>query len=358
MRQRYRKARAGEAAEQAAKSPGDAQPQSWPSEVSVFAYTEETFEERRGVSVEDVAAYCDRPGVVWIDVDGLATPGVVERICGLYRIHPLIVEDTLTVTQRPKLEVFDEYASLVFKMVYLADDGSRTVTEHVSLILGRGWVLSFQQGPIRDVFEPVRDAIRTRKGRVRRSGADHLAYFLVDAVVDNYLKVLDKMNEQIEDFEDEMLSSPTPATLHAVHALRNEIIFLRKSAWPLRDILDRLPRDADELFAPTTFPYLKDVSDHTSQALDQIDVMRDIVTGLLEMYLSSMSYNLNSVLKRLTLITTIFMPLSVLAGIGGMSEWTMMTGSENWRWSYPLFMTGLTAAGVGSYLWLKKKKWV
>jgi magnesium transporter len=356
MRRRGKRARSGAGPERA--MPEAAQAESAPSEISVIAYTDEAFEERKGVSVDEIAAYLDRPGVVWIDVNGLGSPAAVERICALYKLHPLTIEDALTANMRPKLDVFDGYASVVFEMFYLHGDGPEVVTEKVSLVFGPRFVLSFQEKPIRDVFDPVRGDIRSRRGRIRKAGADHLAYSLVDAVVDNYLVVLDRLSEDMEAVEDEVLATPTQETLRRMHALRNQIIFLRKSAWPLRDVLDRLQHDAEDLVAPGTVPYLRDLSAHTAQVMEQIEVMRDIVTNMLELYLSSLSYNLNSVLKRLTLITTIFMPLSVLAGVGGMSEWTMMTGAHNWWWTYPLFLLGLVGVGAASYLWLKKKNWV
>lgn len=327
-------------------------------EVSVFAYTDDALEEKTETTIEGLSAYRDHPGTVWINVNGLGAQAAIEKICLLYGVHPLIIEDILSTNQRPKFEDFDAYLSIVLKMFYLSDAGDEVITEQVSLVLGKGWVLSFQEKPQRDVFEPIRAALRTRKKKLRKNGADYLAYALVDAIVDHYYVILERLSERLESLEDEVLDSPSQSTLQRLHELRNEIIFLRRSVWPLREVLDKLGHQDDELIQPTTRVYLRDVYDHTVQIMEQIEVHRDIVTGLLEMYLSSVSYKLNEVLKRLTIITTIFMPLSVIAGIGGMSEWTMMTGGAgSWHLAYPLFCLGLAAIGVVTYVFFKLKKW-
>jgi magnesium transporter len=326
-------------------------------EISVFAYTEEALEERAGLPLEELVAYRKRAGTVWINVNGLGAQAAVERICELYAVHPLIVEDIVSTNQRPKLEDFDSYLALALKMFYLSDAGDEVITEQVSLVIGDGYVLSFQEKPARDVFEPIRAALRAKKGKLRRLGADYLAYALVDAVVDHYYVILERVSERLEELEDEVLDRPSRETLQRLHDLRSEIIFLRRSVWPLREVLDKLGHQDDQLIQPSTQVYLRDVYDHTVQIMEQIEVQRDIVTGLLELYLSSVSYKLNEVLKRLTIITTIFMPLSVIAGIGGMSEWSMMTGPEHWRLAYPLFCLGLAVIGVATYIFFKIKKW-
>jgi len=327
-------------------------------EVSVFAYTDDALEEKTETTLEGINAYRDFPGTVWINVNGLGSPAAIERICLLYGVHPLIIEDILSTNQRPKFEDFDAYLSIVLKMFYLSDGGDEVITEQVSLVVGKGYVLSFQEKPQRDVFEPIRAALRTKKKKLRKNGADYLAYSLVDAIVDHYYVILEKLSERLEALEDEVLDSPSQSTLQRLHELRNEIIFLRRSVWPLREVLDKLGHQDDELIQPTTRVYLRDVYDHTVQVMDQIEVQRDIVTGLLEMYLSSVSYKLNEVLKRLTIITTIFMPLSVIAGMGGMSEWTMMTGGPgHWPLAYGLFCLGLASIGVLTYVFFKVKKW-
>jgi magnesium transporter len=326
-------------------------------EISVFAYTEDALEEKSGLPLDGIAAYRDHPGTVWINVNGLGAQAAIERICGLYAVHPLIIEDIVSTNQRPKFEDFDAYLSIVLKMFYLSDAGDEVITEQVSLVIGKGYVLSFQEKAARDVFEPIRAALRAKRGRLRKLGADYLAYSLVDAVVDHYYVILERLSERLEALEDEVLETPSQGTLQRLHDLRNEIIFLRRSVWPLREVLDKLGHQDDQLIQPTTQVYLRDVYDHTVQIMEQIEVQRDIVTGLLELYLSSVSYKLNEVLKRLTIITTILMPLSVVAGIGGMSEWSMMTGPEHWQIAYPLFCLGLAVIGALTYVFFWIKKW-
>jgi magnesium transporter len=338
-------------------SPSAAAPAPCLPEVSLFAYTDDALEEKKVIAFEDLAAYRNYPGTVWINVNGLGAQPAIEKICGLYGVHPLIIEDIVSTNQRPKFEDFDAYLSIVLKMFYLSDGGDEVITEQVSLVVGKGYVLSFQEKPARDVFEPIRAALRAKRKKLRKNGADYLAYSLVDAVVDHYYVILERLSERLEALEDEVLETPSRSTLQRLHELRNEIIFLRRSVWPLRDVLDKLGHQDEELIQPTTQVYLRDVYDHTVQIMEQIEVHRDIVTGLLEMYLSSVSYKLNEVLKRLTIIMTIFMPLSVIAGIGGMSEWSMMTGSEHWRIAYPLFCLGLAVIGVLTWVFFKIKKW-
>ena len=327
-------------------------------EISLFAYNEGELVERVAPSLDELESFRHFPGTVWININGMGAAGAVERLCGLYGVHPLIVEDIVTKGQRPKLDDFDAYLAIALKMFYLADAGGEVIDEQVSLVLGADYLLSFQEKPERDVFEPARIALRTGKGKLRKLGADHLAYALVDAIVDNYYLVLDRLAERFEALEDEVLDVPAQNTLQRMHELRNEIIFMRRSVWPLRDVIDKLMRGGEELVRPQTAVYLKDVYDHTVQIMEQIEVMRDLVSGLLEMYLSSVSLKLNEVLKRLTVITTMFMPLTLLTGIGGMSEWTAMTGEQNRWWSYPALCLGLAALGFGTYVFFRRKKWV
>jgi magnesium transporter len=327
-------------------------------EISLFAYTEDDVVEKTAVSIDELVAYRDFPGTVWINVDGLGSTAAVEKLCELYGVHPLIIEDIVSKGQRPKLDDFDSYLAISLRMFYLAAGGDEVVAEQVSLVLGKGYLLSFQEKPERDVFDPARIALRAKKGKLRKLGADHLAYSLADAIVDNYYVVLDRLAERFEALEDEALEAPAQDTLQRMHDLRNEIIFMRRAVWPLRDVVDKLARGDEELVRPTTALYLRDVYDHTVQVMEQIEVMRDLVSGLLEMYLSSVSLKLNEVLKRLTVIMTVFMPLTLLAGIGGMSEWTAATGEANRWWSYPLLCLGLAAVGGLTYLFLKRKRWV
>jgi magnesium transporter len=357
MRKHRRETTRKTAAPPPAEPPATAPASSVP-EVSLFAYTEGTLDEQNGIPLDGIAAFRDFPGTVWIDVNGLGAQAEIERICAAYGVHPLIIEDIMSINQRPKFEDFDSYLAIALKMFHLSDGGDAVITEQVSLVIGPGYVLSFQEQPARGVFEPIRAALRAGKGKLRKLGADHLAYSLIDVVVDHYYAILERLSERIEALEDEVFESPSRGTIARLHELRNEIIFLRRSIWPLREVLEKLGHHDGGLILPPTLVYLRDVSDHAVQIMEQIEVLREIVTGLIEMYLSNVSTKLNEVLKRLTVITTIFMPLSVIAGIGGMSEWTMMTGGAgHWTLAYPLFCLGLAVFGVLTYAFFKIKKW-
>ena len=253
------------------------------------------------------------------------------------------------------LAVYGNYIYIVLKMLDQSNKSNEIVTEQISLILGPNFVFSFQEREGK-VFDPVRERIRTGKGRIRKMGADYLAYALLDSTVDNYFIILEKLGEKIEFLEDKLIARPTPDTLQAIHHLKRELIFLRKAVWPLREVLGNLERGELSLFKQTTRIYLRDVYDHTIQVIDTIETFRDMVSGMLDIYLSSVSNRLNSVMKVLTIIATIFMPLTFIAGIYGMNFKHMP--ELEWRWSYPVFWLVLVLIGVSMLIYFKKKKWL
>jgi magnesium transporter len=324
--------------------------------LSAFHYDEANCSEKNLEKPEDCLEYKSRPGVSWINVDGGLAPDLVEKIGGYFDVHPLVIEDILQPNQRPKLEEFDHYLYVVLKMFSLDKNNKTIIQERVCMILGENVLITFQEKP-GDIFDPLRNKLRHNQGKIRKLGPDYLAYSLIDAVVDYYYIILEKISEQIEKLEDELMNTPTQKTIHAIHNLRNEMLFLMKSVWPLREVLDHLTHDETVIIKPTTVLYLRDVYDHTIQIMEQLEILRDIVSGMLDIYLSSINNKMNAVMKRLTLITTIFMPLTVIAGIGGMSEWTMMTGAENWKIAYPLFILVTILIGFITYLYFKWKQW-
>jgi magnesium transporter len=228
-------------------------------------------------------------------------------------------------------------------------------TEQVSLILGSNFVFSFQEGG-GDVFDPVRERIRNNKGRIRKMGADYLAYTLLDAIVDNYFIILEKLGERIEVLEEKLVTVPTPETLKLIHHLKREMIFLRKAVWPLREVIGGLERGESPFMSQSTKVYLRDVYDHTIQVIDSIETFRDMVSGMLDIYLSSVSNRLNAVMKVLTIITTIFMPLTFIAGIYGMN-FKYMPELE-WPWSYPIILLLMFGVGIFMLFYFKKRKWL
>ncbi len=297
----------------------------------------------------------DAPGVNWINIDGLHQIEVLEKLGECYGFHPLVLEDILNTDQRPKMEDSGDYLYIVLRMLNYNDKSSEIETEQVSLILGPNFVFSFQEKE-EDVFDPVRERIRNNKGRIRKMGADYLAYALLDSIVDNYFTIMEKLGETIEFLEEELVTQPVPETLQTIHQLKRELIFLRKAVWPLREVISGLERGELVLIKETTRVYLRDVYDHTIQVIDTIETFRDMISGMLDIYLSSVSNRLNSVMKVLTIIATIFMPLTFIAGIYGMN-FKFMPELE-WRWGYPMVWVLVIFISVFMLIYFKKKRWL
>ncbi len=330
------------------------QPTAAPISLRRFDYDSQRLHDQTVHSAEDCRPCSEAEIISWINVDGVHELPLLETIGAHFALHPLVLEDIVNTAHRPKLEDFDEYLFLVLKMLDYDQTAAEIHTEQVSLILTRNSVLSFQerQG---DVFEGVRERLLNNKGRIRKRGADYLAYALLDAVVDSYFSILEQIGEQIEKLEEELLLQPTPATLNQIHHFKREMILLRKAVWPLRELIGGLQRIESPLVSDGTGIFLRDVYDHTIQILDTVETFRDILTGLLDLYLSSISNRMNEVMKVLTIIATIFIPLTFIAGIYGMNFEHMP--ELQWRWSYPLLWLLMLCAGGGMALFFRKKRW-
>lgn len=323
--------------------------------ITIIDYDETHFQEKEAKSIEECFTFKEKPTVTWINVEGIHQVEILEKLGECYGFHPLILEDILNTDQRPKTEDFGDYLYIVLKMLY-PNNNSEVVTEQISLILGPNFVISFQEGIKGDVFDPVRDRIRTGKGKIRQLGADYLAYSLIDSIVDHYFIILEKLGENIEFLEEKLITSPTPETLQTIHNLKREMIFLRKSVWPLREVISGLERGESSLIKESTRIYLRDVYDHTIQVIDNVETFRDMLSGMLDIYLSSVSNRLNAVMKVLTIIATIFMPLTFLAGLYGMNFKYMPELS--WPWGYPLALFIMLAIALLMLVYFKKKKWL
>jgi magnesium transporter len=240
-------------------------------------------------------------------------------------------------------------------MLYPDDETGQILAEQVSLVLGKNFVISFQERE-GDIFNPVRERIRNGKGRIRKMGADYLVYSLLDSIVDNYFIILEKLGERIELLEEKLITNPVPETINLIHKLKREMIFLRRSVWPLRELIGNIERGESSLIKGSTNIYLRDVYDHTIQVIDTIETFRDILSGMLDIYLSSVSNRLNAVMKVLTIIATIFMPLTFIAGIYGMN-FKYMPELE-WRLGYPVILLTMVSIGVLMLVSFRKKKWL
>jgi magnesium transporter len=323
--------------------------------ITIIDYDEVHSQEREIEKIEECFVFRDQPTVTWINVDGLHQVEILEKLGECYGLHPLVLEDILNTDQRPKMEDYGDYIYIVLKMLDQNNKSNEIVTEQISLILGPNFVFSFQERT-GDTFDQIRERIRNGKGRIRKMGADYLAYTLLDSIVDNYFIILEKLGEKIEFLEEELVTRPIPETLHAIHHLKREMIFLRKAVWPLREVIGNMERGEPPLVKETTRIYLRDVYDHTIQVIDTIETFRDMVSGMLDIYLSSVSNRLNAVMKVLTIIATIFMPLTFIAGIYGMN-FKYMPELE-WYWGYPAVWIVVVIIGISMLIYFKKKRWL
>ena len=323
--------------------------------ITLIDYNEESFQERVVEKVEECFPFKEMPTVTWINVDGLHNIETIEKIGKHFELHPLILEDILNTGQRPKCEDYEKCLFMVLKMLIYNDENNSVHSEQVSLVLGQNFVISFQEA-IGDVFEQIRDRIRNAKGRIRKMPADYLAYTLVDAIVDNYFLILEKMGEQIESMEEELIAEPSDKIVRMIHSLKRELIFLRKSVWPLRELISSLEKTESSLITDTTQPYLRDVYDHTIQVIDTVESFRDMVSGMLDIYLSSISNRMNAVMKVLTIIATIFIPLTFIAGVYGMN-FRYMPELE-WKWAYPAVWLVMAVVAVVMLIYFNRKKWL
>lgn len=325
------------------------------AKISILDYDETQFQEKEAKTIEECFPFRETPTVTWINIDGVHNVDIIEKIGSHFDLHPLIMEDIVHTEQRPKMEDFGHYIFIVLKMLYYDDGENEVKGEQVSLILGERFVISFQEKE-GDIFDPIRDRIRNAKGRVRKMGADYLAYLLLDAVVDHYFTILEKLGERIEEIEERLLTDPRPETLQEIHKLKREMIFLRRSVWPLRELISGLERVESSLFKKATRIYLRDIYDHTIQVIDTVETYRDMLSGMHDTYLSSLSNRMNEVMKVLTIIATIFIPLTFIAGVYGMNFEFMP--ELKWHGAYFAVWSIIVAVAVTMVVFFKKKKWL
>ena len=294
------------------------------------------------------------PGMVkWINVDGIHKVELIEAIGKKYHIHPLTLEDIANTAQRPKFEDYDNYVVAIMKMLYY---DTELRSEQLSIVLMKGMVISFQEVHGGDAFDLIRNRLRTGKGRIRKMQADYLAYALIDAVVDYYFSILEKIGDKIELLEEDLISNPTKETMHELHAMKREMIFLRKAVWPIRELINNLERSETELITPSTDIYLRDLHDHAIRVIDTVETYRDLLSGMMDIYLSSVSNKMNEVMKVLTIITTIFVPVTFIAGVYGMNFDNMPELHS--RWGYAATWAVMLSSIISLLIYFRKKKWM
>jgi magnesium transporter len=293
---------------------------------------------------------------IWINLNGLGDVAMMEQIGACFKLHPLVLEDIFNTEQRAKLEDYGDYLYVVLKTFgYENSAGERLSSDQVSLVVGKNFVLSFlERNGLQ--FEAVRERLRSGKGHIRKSGADFLVYCLIDAIVDSYFVILERLDEKTEALETELISNPLPGTLHGIYRLKRENVFLRRSLWPLREVINSLQRGDSPLMSSNTLLYLRDVYDHTIHIIESVESLRDLTSGMLDIYISSISYRISAVMKVLTVITTIFMPLTLIAGIYGMN-FRHLPGLD-WDWGFFTVLGVMAAISVAMLALFRWKKWL
>lgn len=284
--------------------------------ITIMQFNESFIEEIVFNNVSDLKDLSSNACVTWINVDGIHNASVIEKIGALYNIHPLTLEDIANTDQRPKFEDYDNYVVVMMKMLYY---DTELHNEQLSILLKNNVVITFQENHGGDAFYPIRKRLKEAKGRVRKFGADYLYYALIDAVVDSYFNILEIIGDKIELMDEQLISEPTPDTLNVLHTMKREMIFLRKSVWPVRDMVNSLERSETTLIQPSTDVYLRDVHDHVVRVIETVENYRDLINGMMDIYLSSLSNKMNEVMKVLTIISTLFIPVTFIVGVYGMN---------------------------------------
>lgn len=294
------------------------------------------------------------PTVTWMNVEGISDLSLMEKIGDGFGLHPLVLEDIVNTDQRPKTDDYGNYIFMVIKMFTPSADG--LVSEQISFLLGNSWLVTLQEGLDGDPFVSVRERLKNPQGRLRTRGPDYLCYALIDAVVDNYFLVLEDIANRIEDLEEELMNTPTPETLSRLYRLKREVLLLHRSIWPLREVVSALIRRESPLVKETTVTYLRDLYDHAIQVIETTETLRDMLSGMLDIYLSSVSNRMNAIMKVLTIIATIFMPLTFIVGLYGMN-FKHMPELEK-PWGYPAVLVLMAAVTIGMLIFFRKKRWL
>lgn len=322
--------------------------------IQLISYNEDNFNKTSYEDIEKCLSSCNNDPINWINIDGLHEVEVISNMGKRFSIHPLILEDILNTTQRPKIDIGNNYIYIVIKMLYYDKDIKEVKSEQVSLIILKNYVLSFQEFE-GDVFDDLRRRLEYNKSNIRSKGTDYLAYSLIDAIVDSYFDIIENIGNSIDEIEDILMSNPSKEILNDIYKLKRELIFLRNSVWPLREVLGKLVKSEYELIQDKTVMYLRDVYDHTIQIVDIIETYRDILSGMLDTYLSSISNKTNEVMKILTIFSTIFIPLSFLTGIYGMNFEHMP--ELNFKYGYLIFWIITIACILSMIDYFRRKKW-
>jgi magnesium transporter len=333
-----------------------------PTELVLISYNADQFVRKIIQSPEECRPYLELDMVCWLDIRGLGTESVLRQVAQVFNLHPLILEDVVNVPQRPKLEIFEEQLLLVTHMLRPSEDGWGFTAEQVSMVLQHHILLTFQEESLWDCFDFIRDRLQRGMGNLRENGAGFLTYTLLDTIVDEYFPLLETYGEYVNALEDEVVEVPNRSTLQRIHDVRRELLMLRRYVWPLRTAVNNLIRDGGDIFTPDNRIFLQDCYDHIVQILDILETYREVSSSLMDVYLSSVSNRMNEVMKVLTVISSIFIPLTFIAGVYGMNfnpDSSPLNMPElNWYWGYPVCMAFMLAIGITLFVYFWKRGWL
>lgn len=332
-----------------------------PSEIFLIQYDADSIFEGKFDTFEELMARYDPAKVNWINIDGLGTLEILRKLSERFSIHPLALEDVLNTTQRPKVERYTEQYFIISEMIY-QEDKQRIAVEQLSLFLGESYVITLQEECGHDVFETVRARLRSGRGYARKMKADYLAYALLDATVDQFFPILETVGDSIEELEEELLKKPTRETLKKLYEGKRLLMQLRRAAWPQREIFNTLMRDDTGLVSSETQVFLRDCYDHTTQIIDILESFRDLAAGLMDVYLSSLGFRTNEIMRVLTVFSVFFMPLTFIAGVYGMNFDTSVSPFNmpelRWYFGYPICLIVMAAVALGMLVFFKRKHWL
>jgi magnesium transporter len=321
--------------------------------LTVIEYQDHFFRETE-ITTPEEAVVSGKTTVTWLNIDGLDAE-LIEQIGKRFELHPLLLEDILNTSQRPKCDDYGDQLFLVVKMPKFNPETVKVRFEQVSLVLGGNYLLSFQED-VGDVFDPVRERLRSGKGKLRKLGPDYLAYALIDAIVDNYFLIVETWDDRIERLEEELMFNPDQSTLREIHKLKRELLLVRRAIWPLREAIGMLERNESELLKETTAIFIRDLYDHTIRIVETVETFQEMLSGMLDIYLSNVSNRMNEVMKMLTVISTLFIPLTFIVGVYGMNF--KYFPEIHWRYGYFLIWALMIGIALGMIRYFKRKKWL
>lgn len=322
--------------------------------ISAIDFDATTFEERKNISLQGCLDFLRSPANTWINICGVNDPKIIAAIGQHFGLHPLMLEDIMSIGARSKMDDYKETLFLILSSLTYNNVKHKVDEEQVSIVLGKNFVISFTQSK-NDLFAPVRDRLRNPKGQIRLKGADYLCYALVDCIVDSYFLMLEQVDGNLDELEEELVHSPTPKTLLKIQRTKKEVTMLRRLIWPVRELISSFRRTESLLVQDSTKIYIQDVYDHTIQAIDTIEGFRDIASGMLDLYLSTMTFRMNEIMKFLTVVGTIFLPLTFITSYFGMN---FDMPEFHWKWGYPFAIAVMLAMTGSMIYYFRRKKWI